>query len=189
MRTCWCVHQASRLDRWDDFRALLLIALTGLVACSPVLNWREVRPQGADLSVLLPCRPAEAVRQVRVADWHLALHLVSCEVQGEVFALAHAEVPSGASAVEVLGALREATAANLGAGKGATVPAWRAPGLSTASALQHLQWHGTRPNGSTLILEAAYFAGRGRVYQASIVGSSSEPEVAEMFFSNLRLTP
>lgn len=190
MRTCWRARQASQPDRWADFRALLLIAWAGgLAACSPVLNWREVRPPEANLGVLLPCRPDEVVRRVSVADWHLALHLVSCEAQGQVFALAHAEVPSGASAVEVLGALREATAANLGVGRGTATPAWHAPGLATASALQRLHWRGTRSDGSTLVLEAVYFGGGDRVYQASIVGSSSESEVAEMFFSNLRLTP
>ena len=42
----------------------VLLAMTAsllvLAACNPVFNWREVRPEGTALSLLLPCKPDKA---------------------------------------------------------------------------------------------------------------------------------
>lgn len=187
MRTCCRYHVQP------DFRAFLrknlgAILMASLVACSPSLNWREVRPLDAQAVALFPCKPDDLLRQVDLAGLSLSLHLVSCEAQGRVFALAHAALPSGAQASEVLDALRRATESNVGS-KGVVLPAWSVRGMGPDPAAQHLRWRGVRPDGSSLEVEAVYFSGGDRVYQASIVGSSSEVEAAEMFFSSFRLTP
>jgi len=40
--------------------AVLMTAMALLAACSPTLNWREVRPEGTRLALLLPCKPDKA---------------------------------------------------------------------------------------------------------------------------------
>ena len=48
-------------------RFSLIFALLGLLAaCSPALNWRSISLADAPLSLVLPCKPDYAVRDV---DW------------------------------------------------------------------------------------------------------------------------
>ena len=42
---------------------VLLLAGLG-VACTPAMNWREVRFEGGDMVALMPCKPEEATRAV-----------------------------------------------------------------------------------------------------------------------------
>lgn len=51
-------------------RPLIAPVLLGaglLAACSPALNWREVRATPSALKAMMPCKPDKAVRQVAVA--------------------------------------------------------------------------------------------------------------------------
>lgn len=43
--------------------AVLLLAGWG-VACTPAMNWREVRFEGGDMVAMMPCKPEEATRTV-----------------------------------------------------------------------------------------------------------------------------
>jgi hypothetical protein len=74
--------------------ALLLV----LAACSPALNWREVRADGVPVQVLMPCKPEQAVRDVPLLGQEataLGLHMLSCEAAGTTYALAAVRLPDG----------------------------------------------------------------------------------------------
>ena len=63
----------------DDGRAgrlasAFLVFAALLVGCSPALDWREVRVEGRDAFVLLPCKPAAHARQVRLAEGDVERH-------------------------------------------------------------------------------------------------------------------
>jgi hypothetical protein len=45
------------------FMTVLFLAGWG-VACTPAMNWREVRFEGGDMVALMPCKPEEATRTV-----------------------------------------------------------------------------------------------------------------------------
>ena len=86
------------------FRFLLLIAVLGgsLLACSPTLNWREVRPEGVSLTMLLPCKPDRASKAVPLGGHPIRLSMTGCEAGGALFALAVAEVADPGQAAQVL---------------------------------------------------------------------------------------
>ncbi len=73
-------------------RLLLCATLLGaaLPACSPALDWREVRPDGSAARVLFPCQPKSQTRQAALAGARMPMTLLSCEADGQTFALAHA---------------------------------------------------------------------------------------------------
>ena len=59
-----------------------LITASGLgAACSPVLDWREVRPASSDLTMLFPCRPGTEQRSVQLGAAKLPLRLIGCKVR------------------------------------------------------------------------------------------------------------
>ena len=61
-----------------------------LAACSPSLNWREVRPEGSDAVMMFPCKPQRFARQVPLAGGKVEMHLSSCTVEGVTYALSDA---------------------------------------------------------------------------------------------------
>ncbi|MEN9383955.1 MAG: hypothetical protein RL323_1098 [Pseudomonadota bacterium] len=83
-----------------------LFLLAGFAAvlwgCSPALNWREVRVDGAPLQALMPCKPERATREVPLLGLQapsLPLHMLSCEASGATYALAAALLPNGAPSI------------------------------------------------------------------------------------------
>jgi hypothetical protein len=69
--------------------ATYLIALSMLLAaCSPALNWREVRPDTADVRALLPCKPDHAAREVQLAGASHSMEMLGCEAAGATFTVA-----------------------------------------------------------------------------------------------------
>lgn len=71
-----------------------LVALS-LAACSPALNWREVRPAEADgLVAWFPCKPQMAERPM---NWPgveaVTVRVLSCRADGLIWSLAYARMP------------------------------------------------------------------------------------------------
>ena len=75
--------------------AILIIAIVGLTsACSPALNWREVRFDGSPLTALLPCKPDRASRSQPLAGAPREMAMAGCEAAGATFTVAYADVGS-----------------------------------------------------------------------------------------------
>jgi hypothetical protein len=47
--------------------------------------------------------------------------------------------------------------------------------------------NGARPDGSAVVLQAVWFASGTHIFQASIYSDVARPQVAETYFSGLRL--
>jgi len=164
----------------------VLLAL-GLAACSPALNWREVRPEGSDAVALFPCKPDRFARAVPLAGSRVEMQLASCAVEGVTYGLSHASVAQPAQVKWALEEMQAAAAKNIGAG-----PATPAP-LSISGMTPHplaqrwaLQGHG--PDGKPVHEQVAVFTRGLRVYQATIVGPNIDAEAAETFFSGIKLS-
>jgi len=56
----------------------ILAAVLVLAACSPELNWREVRADPTALTVLLPCKPDRGTRTVPLAGRDTPLNRLRC---------------------------------------------------------------------------------------------------------------
>ncbi len=162
----------------------ILLFCGSLAACSPTLNWREVRPEGG-LTAMLPCKPDKGARAVPMAGKPVSLAVLGCDAGGATFALLSAELAEPARSGEVLAQWKAATLANLRCAAARETP-FRPPGaLGLPQSLRVVTW-GQRANGSPVESQAAYFARGSRVFQAVIYAAQIKPEVAAPFFSGLK---
>ena len=160
------------------------VALTVLTACNPTFNWRDVRPEGTRLALLLPCKPDKAQRTVPMAGQPTALNLLSCDAGGVTFAVAVADVKDASKVTATLAQWQSATLANMKAAPATSGAAFKLTGLATGAVM--VKATGQRANGQAVSSQAAYFAHGSQVFQAVMYADKIAPGVAETFFSGLK---
>ena len=164
-----------------------LAALLALAACSPAFNWREVRPEGTRLNLLLPCKPDKAQKVVPLGGRATPLAMLGCDAGGATFAVVMADVGDAAQAASVLALWQDLALVNMKA-----VPASRQPlpltipGLQAGMPAARLQAQGQRADGAAVSGQAAYFAQGSQLFQVVMYAPQIAPEVAETFFSSLK---
>lgn len=161
---------------------LLLIA-----ACNPVFNWREVRPDNTALTVLLPCKPDQAQRSVPLGGRPTELAMLGCDAGDATFAVAVATLDDAAQAAAVLAGWQTATLANLKAAGGGQTGPLKLPGADALPPAVLVRASGQRTDGRAVQSQAAYFSQGRQVFQAVIYADKMDAEVAETFFSSLKL--
>ena len=160
-----------------------VLALTCLTACNPTFNWRDARPDGTRLALLMPCKPDKAQRIVPMAGLPTALHLLSCDAGGVTFAVAVADVKDASKVVEALAQWQSITLANIKSPP-TLGTALKLPGLGSGAVMVNAT--GQRANGQAVSSQAAYFAQGSQVFQAVMYADKIAPSVAETFFSGLK---
>ena len=160
------------------------VALTVLTACNPTFNWRDVRPDGTRLALLLPCKPDKAQRTVPMASQPTEMNLLSCDAGGVTFAVSMADVNDAGKTGAVLLQWQSATLTNIKAGSPISRHAFKVPGLANAAVM--VKATGQRGNGQAVSSQAAYFAQDSRVFQAVMYADNISPDVADTFFSGLK---
>jgi len=164
-----------------------LAALTALAACSPTFNWREVRPEGTGLSLLLPCKPDKAQKVVPLGGRATSLSMLGCDAGGVTFAVAIADVGDATQAGQVLAQWQTLTLANMKALPASQQPlALKIPGASPSLPVARLQGQGQRADGAAVSGQAAYFAQGSQLFQAVMYAPKIAPDVAETFFASLK---
>ena len=158
-----------------QWRAWLCLSMLGLGACSPGLDWREVRPdagQGGQVVALFPCKP-EVINRPRMG-------LAQCKAAGLEFALSWAEVPDAAQVVPVLQQMRESLAKKLSFT--ATAPkAVQVPGMTPNPQALSQQLQGTTQQAQVAVF------GRGlRVYQVVMLGGKRDDAAWDTFFGSVK---
>ncbi|MGE0100163.1 MAG: hypothetical protein AB7S86_17620 [Hydrogenophaga sp.] len=166
-----------------------LIAVLALSACSPTFNWRELRPQGTPLKVLMPCKPEHASRTVPLAGSGTEMHLHSCDTGGLSFAVAWVDLRELARVDAALVEWPRASLASLRLAPevaDAAQARWdfQMPGAPKALGLSV---QGTGPQGQAVLMRAAYFARGTQVFQAAVYGPQLPGEVTATFFEALQL--
>lgn len=171
-------HRATKL-------VALLATLLTLTACSPTFNWREVRPDGTRLALLLPCKPDKAEKTVPLGGRDTLLAMLGCETGGATFAVAVADIGHAANAADVLGQWQRLSLAGIQAAEPQTRPL-KLPGATGPVLVVSAE--GVRADGAPVRLSAAYFAQGSQVFQAVLLVAASAPpaDAAETFFSSLR---
>ena len=165
---------------------LVCVAAAGLAACSPVFNWREVRPDDTALSVLLPCKPDKAQQTVPMGGRPTALTLLGCDAGGAAFAVAVVDIGQAGPVPAVLAQWQAVTLAGIKAANSTTTVV-TVPGALTAPPPVLVRALGHRPDGSAVHSHALYFAHGTQVFQVVMLASTVTPEAADMFFSSARL--
>jgi hypothetical protein len=178
---------APMLDGRAGWLASAFLVFAALLAgCSPALDWREVRVEGRDAFVLLPCKPAAHARQVRLAEGDVKLTLQACQAAGMTWGLASSDVTDPGRVGAALHALREAFAGNLGTSPGEALPL-RVTGATPQPQSGRAAYAGRRADGQPLQAQVAVFSRGTVVYQATVLGERLSAEAVDTFFSSLKL--
>jgi hypothetical protein len=165
-------------------RPVFAAAVLGLAACSPTLNWREVRAESTPLKAMLPCKPDKGSRTVPMAGRQVQLQVLACDTGGATFAILAGDVGDPLRSGEVLAQWRAATLANMRAGQAQQRNFLPAGAVALPQSLL-ITATGQRADGSKVESQAAYFARGSQVVQAVIYADRVAPETAEVFFSGL----
>ena len=162
--------------------------LSLISACTPALNWREVRFESADGSTLkaeLPCKPDTATRQQQLNDIQIELSMMGCVANETTFTLSRMPLTNPLDAPKVLAAWQASAAANVKAnpvpsmaatvaGAGAWPIASRVTLTGTTTQAQILWFAKQSSTGITL-------------YQAAVYGKQPNNEAITTFFESLQL--
>ena len=160
------------------------VALTVLTACNPTFNWRDVRPDGTRLALLLPCKPDKAQRTVAMASQPTEINLLSCAAGGVTFAVSMADVNDAGKTGAVLAQWQSAALTNIKAVSPISRDMFKVPGLAMGGVM--VKATGQRTNGQAVNSQAVYFAQDSRVFQAVMYADIISPDVADTFFSGLK---
>jgi hypothetical protein len=157
-----------------------------LPACSPALNWREVRPEGTRLALLLPCKPDKAQKTVPLGGPATPLSMLGCDAGGATFAIAVADLDDAAKVAPVLAQWQSLTLSNMKANAAPQVSSLKLPGAAAAPSATLVKAEGMGPNGKPVSGWAAYFAQGSQIFQVVMYSPRISPEAAETYFSSLK---
>jgi hypothetical protein len=166
------------------FAAGLLLTLA---ACSPTLNWREVRADTSSLRFLLPCKPDKAQKQVPLGPTAVQLNMLGCDAGGATFAVAWAELAPGADTAAVLSQWEQLSLQNMRAAAPVESQPLKVVGAASAPAPRLTLATGQTADGKPVQGRAAYFSSGSQIFQAVMYAPKISPEAADTFFSSLRL--
>ncbi len=161
--------------RWFYTPAIGLLAFA-VSACSPGLDWREVRPDGARALALFPCKP-EVINRPAVA-----MGLAQCKASDLSFALSWAEVPDPAQVAPALQQMREALASKLIVSVPGVPKALQVPGMTP-----NVQALSQRLPGESQQAQVAVFSRGLRVYQVLMIGTRRNDAAWDAFIGSLKL--
>ena len=159
-----------------------------MLACTPALNWRDVRPPDSGVAALFPCKPDRFSRSVPLAGATVPMVLMSCSAVSANFALGYAEMVDPTRATLALTELRAAATGNISGRITAQTPL-AMNGMTPNALAERLTIEGQRDDGRTISEQAAFFTKGRRVYQASIVADKIDVDAANTFFTALKLEP
>ena len=180
------------------FKCLPLLVAATLSACSPTLNWRIVHLQ--QLTVLLPCKPDQAQRTVRLGTLDVQMRMTGCEADGALFAVSQVDVGVRSNVSAALAAWRVVTLDNLGSatpvalsfkvarpmlqnGHPEAVGGSGQPGFSS----ERVAVTGQRTDGSPIQAQLAWIVDGTNLYQIAVYGPRLTPDMAETLFSEIRI--
>ncbi|HRL35814.1 MAG: hypothetical protein KA775_08130 [Ottowia sp.] len=171
--------------------ALCAAVALAAAACTPSLNWREVRLAPTTAVALLPCKPDRAERSVPLGGEPTTLAVSGCEAGGATFALMAAKVPAGRAPDELLAGWQQATLANMRvSGTPARQPFHPPKGLPLAHA-QRVVAQGQQADGRSVTAQAVWTArtagdGGTELVHAVMYAERPQPAVADAFFEGIK---
>lgn len=179
-----------------------LAGLALLAACSPRLNWREVRPPDAGFVVALPDKPQTVTREITFEHPGGAVRadmtMVSTGVGATLFAVGTVRLPSHAveppaALAATLAWFRDGLARNL---RGTATGAARAQapaglGVRALRAAEAFSVKGQAGDGRAARLAARLYVADDRLFQLVAIGAEGEipPQALDTFFDSFRLLP
>ena len=170
------------------WRAASVGVLMCALGCSPALDWREMRPDGTELAVAMPCRPGKYQDERQLAGQRAQMRVFACRSDGALFAIGHIRLADATTAGAVLGALAEAARSNERGSIREAGPA-QVAGMTPLPEARHWRWVGTGPDAQPAAAWVTVFAYGPNVYQATVVGTPAHEALAQHFRSALAVRP
>lgn len=159
-------------------------AILGLVACSPALDWREVRPEGMPLVTLFPCKPASHARMLALAGAKVKMTVYACNTAGATWALSFADLEDPMRVTAALQELRSAALANIAATP-SPVHEWIVAGATPNAAAGRSELVGRYPDGKAVRMHVGLVASGTSVAQLSVLGKNPGREGVQTFFGGI----
>ena len=160
--------------------SLMLACVVGLLACAPSLNWREVHL--GRLATLLPCKPDSGSRTVELAGQTVSMDMQGCEAAGALYAISRVQAKDPEQAFALLGALRQASLANVRM----TAVQPMADSGDARSSLD-IQADGQGPGGAPLQARFKWLLAGAEVYQIAVYAEHLGQEQTESLIREARL--
>jgi hypothetical protein len=148
----------------------MLLSVALISACSPALNWRQVRLTDIGLEAQFPCKPAALARDVLLSGKRLPMQLHGCAADGSTYAVGSLALDDVRDVAPPLAAAR----------------AIAVPGMTPNPRAGQVVLAGRRPNGSAVVQHLLVFARGTRVYQASVLGDGPQESAVQQFFGAIR---
>ena len=165
-------------SRWSLWGFALAMWLS---ACTPALNWRDVRFDNARWTGWLPCKPDSAKRSVNLGEQVAQLHLMGCEADGMDFTLAQLQLPANLSAEQAQQAWQQASLSSLQASADVPAQDWKLAGASPVMKPQRMVAQG----GQGRSARWAWFAYDGQLYQLAVYAPASRAAQAQQAMDSL----
>ena len=171
---------------WVISRGWIVAGCLALTACSPALNWREVRLEPSALVAMLPCKPDQGTRSVTLAGQNLSMHMMGCEADSTTFAVSYVDLPDATQAATVQAQWQTAMLGNMRATQNRQSPLNIKGVVGVMGAVQ-LQAQGTQPDGRAVVAQGVWFIRGAQVFHAVMYAAKLNPEAADAFFTGFRL--
>ncbi len=170
---------------------LPVLAVALLAACTPQLNWRELRLAPTSAVALLPCKPDHAERSVPLGGEPTLLVVNGCDAGGATFALMSARVAAGRAPDDLLAGWQQATLTNMRAAGEPERQPFHPPNALPLAHAQRLLAQGQQADGRAVVAQAAWSAraaedGGTELLHAVMYAPQAQPDVADAFFAGIR---
>ena len=170
---------------------LALAAVATLAACTPSLNWRELRLVPTTALALLPCKPDHAERSVPLGGEPTLLVVNGCDAVGATFALMSTTVAAGRAPDDLLAGWQQATLANMRATGTPERQAFHPPNALPLAHAQRIVAQGQRADGRAVTAQAVWSAraaagGGTELLHAVVYAPQADPAVADAFFAGIK---
>ena len=182
------LRHPKRLCSWHGL-ILLLVAVTSLAACSPDLDWREIRPKNIDILLTFPCKPQQITQDVQLAGKTVKMSMTGCATDDMTFALAHADMQDRALVGPAMAALHKAALHNVAGRVVRSQPAAVAHAAHGLPDALDLQITGKSPSGKPLRERVVLFAQGTQVFQMTTFAHVKryKADAAQTFSNSVRL--
>lgn len=173
--------------RRASFLALTLLSVA--IACTPTLDWREVRPEGTHLALMFPCKPVGDARNLDLQGRQVRMYLHACKAASQSFALSYADVGDPALVGPALKQMRESLVTKLSPNPSETAASavsLKVNGMTPNALALAQPLSGQLPDGSTVFGVVAVFARGTVVYQAVVLGRQYDAVAQEGFVNAIK---
>jgi hypothetical protein len=176
---------------WRYAAAMALASL--LIACTPEYDWREVKPEGAGMQVLMPARAAAMTQPVNLDGLNVEMTLHGSRVRDVVFTVGAVRLSQEqlAQRDHAVAAMRTAMVRNIGGTERSSrmvdVARIDAAGMAKGSVPGiEVEANGRMKNDEVTLL-ARFVADGDRVWQAVVLGPQPDRDQARMFLESLKV--